>query len=323
MPKVLITGALGYIGGHTAQWFKEEGYTVIGVDRMATIPEAAKFLDQLLYDDYATIAATGAAENSVDCIVHCAGSSLVGPSIKDPYTYFDNNVSKTNIFLQDLHNYGWQGSVVFSSSAAVYGQPDISPIPETAPLNPISPYGDSKMFCERVLQRHCIAHNLRGVSLRYFNAAGCSSKGTIGHRYDDTHLIPCILRAYKNSETFVINGDDYNTDDGTCVRDYLHVDDIASAHLAAVKYLSGRGEGHYSAFNLGTGRGYSNLEIVNTAELIIGDSIKYDFGTRRIGDPDWLIAAVGGFTSVSGWKPRSSDIGTIIETAWKWHQNLI
>jgi len=308
MKTVLITGAMGYIGGHTARLFRSRGYHVIGVDWESTVPESAQFINEWIKDDFANMAPIATDIADIDYIVHCAGSSLVGPSINDPYTYFNNNVSRTNYFLNQLGSKGWQGNIVFSSSAAVYGIPAICPIPENSKLLPISPYGDSKQMCETVIRRHCEAKGFKAISLRYFNAAGCSSDSSLGHVKDDTHLIPRILTAYSHGTVFTMNGNDYATADGTCVRDYLHVEDIAEAHYRAVSYLDTCDAGFYNAYNLGTGEGFSNLDILNTAECVVGDRINYQFGSRRIGDPDALIAAVGHFNQLTGWHPTHSSI---------------
>lgn len=317
--KIIITGATGFIGGHTAKVFKQAGYTVIGVDHAHTIPETAQYLDQLLVDDFVDVTATAANHNSVDAIIHCAGTSLVGPSMLNPHLYYWNNSSKTNNMLEKLHTTGWHGKVVFSSSAATYGIPaGNQPLVETDSQLPISPYGWSKLFCEQIIHDHCVAHGFRGVALRYFNACGCDPDATIGHVANDTHMIPRVLSAYKNNQAFCLYGDDYNTPDGTCVRDYLHVMDIAHAHLEAVCLADGMPAGSFGAYNLGTGSGFSNKEIIQACARAVGNTIDYRVVERRAGDPDLLIANSDQFQQHTAWRPRFSDIDTIVSTAWQW-----
>ena len=317
--KIIITGATGFIGGHTAKVFKQAGYEVIGVDHAYTIPETAQYLDQLLIDDFVDVTAVAASVNNVDAIIHCAGTSLVGPSIQNPHLYYWNNSSKTNDMLEKLHKKGWHGKIVFSSSAATYGIPAGNrPLVESDPKSPISPYGWSKLFCEQIINDHCTAHGFRGVALRYFNACGCDPDSTIGHVANDTHMIPRVLSAHRNNKTFYLYGDDYNTPDGTCVRDYLHVMDIAHAHLEAVCLAEAMQPKEFRAYNLGTGFGFSNKEIIQACRQAVGNKIDCKVADRRIGDPDSLIADSARFQKDTAWRPRFSDIDTIVETAWRW-----
>jgi len=309
---------MGFIGSHTAKVFKEAGYHVIGVDRTVTIPEAAPYLDQMLISDYIDSAATAAKNNSVDAIIHCAGTSLVGPSMLDPGEYYSNNVAKTNTLLDQLR--GWGGSMVFSSSAATYGNYCSNPISESSTQEPMNPYGWSKFMCEQVIQSHCQAHGFRGVALRYFNACGAASDGTLGHVSDDSHMIPRVLSAYQRQEPFTLYGSDYDTADGTCIRDYLHVTDIAHAHLESVCLADSFEAGQFGAYNLGTQRGYSNLEIIDHASSVVGEPIPFKVTERRAGDPDRLIADSTLFQQVTGWRPRNSSIENIISTAWQWQK---
>lgn len=319
---VIITGALGFIGSHTAKLFKSLGYHVIGIDRAATIPVASQFLDQMFLDDFVDMAAVAAVVNDAQAIVHCAGSSLVGPSISDPTEYYNNNSAKTNKMMHDLAKRKWHGTVVFSSSAATYGIPaENRDIYETDPQNPISPYGWSKLFCEKIIKDHCYAHDMKGIALRYFNACGCDPDGKLGHVEDDTHIIPSILRAYHNHQTFKLNGNDYDTPDGTCIRDYLHVSDIAWAHLVAVEKANEFDQGQFRAYNLGTGRGYSNREIIDACQQAVNDEIGVIIGPRRIGDPDKLVANSDLFRQTTSWLPIHSDLDTIVRTSWAWQKN--
>ena len=316
---IIITGAAGFIGGHTAKVFKQAGYRIIGVDHALTIPETAPYFDQLLIDDFVDFTALAADINNVDAIIHCAGTSLVGPSIQNPYLYYWNNSSKTNDMLEKLHNRGWHGKIVFSSSAATYGiPPGNAPLLESDPQSPISPYGWSKLFCEQIIKDHCAAHGFRGVALRYFNACGCDPDAMLGHVSDDTHMIPRVLSAYRNNKTFSLYGDDYDTPDGTCVRDYLHVMDIAHAHLEAVCLAEAMYPKDFRAYNLGTGSGFSNKEIIQACRRAVGNKIDCKVADRRIGDPDSLVADSTQFQTHTAWRPRFSDLDTIVETAWRW-----
>jgi len=315
---VIITGALGFIGAHTAKVFKEAGCRVIGIDRHCTIPEAAKYLDHWIMGDFADFVATTADLEKVGVVVHCAGTSLVGPSIGNPGEYYSNNVAKTNQMLVELSD--WRGIIVFSSSAATYGNKCTSPIPETAPTQPINPYGWSKLMCEQVIQDHCQAHQHRGVILRYFNAAGADADVDLGHVADDTHMIPRVLSAHQRQEPFTLYGDNYNTRDGTCIRDYLHVTDIAQAHLEAVRLAHTMTPGESRIYNLGTGRGHTNQEIVAGCSRVVGAPITYQMGDPRAGDPDELVADSTAFQSATPWRPVNSDIENIISTAWNWQK---
>jgi UDP-glucose-4-epimerase GalE len=319
--KVIITGAMGFIGSHTAKTFKQAGYHVIGIDLKDTIPQATAYLDQLFVDDFVYITPDAAVVNDVDAIIHCAGTSLVGPSIADPYTYYNNNSAKINTVLDSLHNKGWHGTFVFSSSAATYGIPlDNRQLYETDTQLPISPYGQSKLFGEHIIKDHCRAHGFRGIALRYFNAAGCDEDGTLGHVVDDTHMIPRVLSAYRQQQLFNLYGNDYYTADGTCIRDYLHVTDIAQAHLAAVHLAEKSKPGEFNAYNLGTGTGHSNLEIIKACNRAVKGTVDFVTQARRIGDPDYLVANSDLFQITTGWRPVNSSIDNIVSTAWAWEQ---
>jgi len=318
--RVVITGAMGYIGSHTAKVFKQAGYHVIGVDRDMTIPNAALFLDQMLIADYTDAAATAAIVNDADAIIHCAGTSLVGPSMTNPGEYYNNNVAKTNTLLDQLQ--GWTGTIVFSSSAATYGNNCSNPISESDTQEPMNPYGWSKFMCERVIEDHCYARGYRGVALRYFNACGADAAGQLGHLSNATHIIPRILSAYQNGRSFILYGNDYHTLDGTCVRDYLHVTDIALAHLESVCLAESLNPGEFTAYNLGTMMGYSNLEILNFCSNAVGEKIPYKLADRREGDPAQLIADSTKFKIKTSWRPRNSDINNIVSTAWQWQKTL-
>lgn len=315
----IITGAMGFIGSHTAKVFKQNGYRVIGIDYNDTVIEAEQFLDQWFDCDYQDIVASIAYKENVECIIHCAGTSLVGPSMSDPGTYYENNTAKTNRMMQDLTENDCNPIVIFSSSAAVYGFPLFQQsLKESYHPDPRTPYGMSKLFCERVINDHCQAHKHRAIALRYFNAAGCDPENELGHVGDDTHLIPRILSAYQKKEAFGLYGDNYVNEDGTCIRDYVHVTDIARAHLLAVNLALRSDPGTFQIHNLGTGRGYSNLEVIRACEETVGDRINYEVKPPRPGDPPYLVANGAQFQRLTGWKPVLSDISNITKTAWAW-----
>jgi len=319
---VLITGAMGFVGSHTARYFSSLGYWVIGVDRVCTIPSARCWLNQLVQEDFVTAVPKIVGEQDIDLIIHCAGTSLVGPSMLNPGEYYDNNVAKTNQMLETLtKQLNWAGTLIFSSSAAVYGAPSEIPIPESHILNPISPYGSSKMFTEILIRDHCVASGMRAVALRYFNAAGAEPRYQLGHVQDDTHMIPRVFEAYYSGKRFHINGDKFDTPDGTCIRDYVHATDIASAHHAAAELAKTIDAGKFRAYNLGTGSGYSNLEVVSACEQFLKCGIDAEFGPARPGDPDSLVAQSMKFQTDSGWRPEYSSIENLVATAGTWHRN--
>lgn len=319
---VVITGAMGFIGSHTCKVFKKAGYRVVGIDREYTIPTATKFVDAFLKDDYVNVAAKIAVMENADAIIHLAATSLVGPSIKNPGEYYFNNVSKTNQMMEDLRTLKYTGKVIFSSSAAVYGNDYSRPIVETDRTTPVSPYGHSKLMCEQILKDHSYAGNIPCIALRYFNACGCDPDGDIGNTEDDSHLIPRIINKILTQERFVLNGNDFNTPDGTCIRDYLHVMDIAKAHLEAVCLAETLKPNEFRVYNLGTGVGYSNLSIIKACETVVGDLLRYKFGERREGDPDELIASPEAFLRDTSWAPLNSNLNTIIHTTYNWMKKL-
>ena len=319
---VIITGAMGFIGSHTAKAFRRAGYRVIGIDRDSTIPAAAQFLDELIVDDFVNITAKVAKVNNVDAIIHIAGTSLVGPSIANPGEYYDNNVAKTNQMLADLALAEWKGTIVFSSSAATYGNNCIVPIVESAQGIPVSPYGHSKKMCEYVIESHAHAYGHKGIALRYFNASGCDPEGELGNNWNDTHLIPRVVQTVLEKSILTIFGHNFSTPDGTCIRDYLHVSDIADAHVYAVLLAETLDSGTFKAYNLGTGTGISNLEIVQAVESATGQIIDYKLGERRFGDPDKLIADPTSFMFNTQWKPKYSQLDTIVSTTVEWMKKL-
>jgi nucleoside-diphosphate-sugar epimerase len=318
MKTIIITGVLGFIGSHTAKAFKQAGYKVIGIDKAWTMKEGSFFCDQLFIDDFVNITANVAKVNSVDAIIHIAGTSLVGPSIADPGEYYRNNVAKTNQMLDDLALAEWKGNIVFSSSAATYGNNCHVPILESAQGIPVSPYGHSKKMCEHVIEDHTRAYGHRSIALRYFNACGCDTDGELGNTWNDTHLIPKVVQAIIEKQPFTINGTKFSTNDGTCIRDYLHVTDIASAHVQAVALCDDFKTGTFKAYNLGTGHGYSNLEIVQAVKSVTQGNLKIIYGPSREGDPDKLIADPSAFIRDAKWLPMNSRLLTIVETTFNW-----
>ena len=257
-------------------------------------------------------------EKNIDAVIHFAANSLVGESMINPLKYYDNNLCGTKVLLESLvaHNIK---NIVFSSTAATYGEPKHTPILEDDPTNPTNCYGETKKAMERMFYWTQQAHGLKYVSLRYFNACGAHISGKIGEAHNpETHLIPIILQAANGKRDHIsIFGTDYNTPDGTCIRDYIHVTDLAQAHILAVEYLLNGGESNI--FNLGNGVGFSVREVIETAKKVTGKEIKVIEEERRAGDPAILIASSDKAKNILGWKPEYDDLSTIIETAWKWH----
>ena len=257
-------------------------------------------------------------EKNIDAVIHFAANSLVGESMVNPLKYYDNNLCGTKVMLESLVAHGID-KVVFSSTAATYGEPQSIPIVETDPTRPTNCYGETKLSMERMFYWTGVAHNLRFVSLRYFNACGAHISGQIGEDHNpETHLIPLILQAASGKRDHIsIFGTDYDTVDGTCVRDYIHVTDLAQAHILAVRYLM---DGNKSdIFNLGNGVGFTVRQVIDEARKVTGADIKVVEEGRRAGDPATLIASSDKAKSVLGWKPEYADLSKIIETAWKWH----
>lgn len=324
MKKILITGVQGFIGSHTAKLFKQHGYYVIGLDHHYTLnhceANVLKYLDQNYMQDYEEFLPFLAGTNNVDAIVHCAGSSLVGPSVRDPYKYYYNNVKKLNNALYALKEQysNWDGSLIFSSSAAIYGNENLTPISESDNKNPVSPYGWSKLMGEQIIKDFCIAYGMKAIALRYFNATGCDLDGELGNIKDDTHIVPRVATAALSGKQFLLNGNDYDTNDGTCVRDYLHVMDIAKAHLMAVELSDQFEGGDFEAYNLGTGTGYSNLDIIHSFVEHNKVPVHISYGDRQQGDPNELIANPLKFIEDTGWMPEYSDLKTIVTSTYNY-----
>lgn len=319
---VLVLGGAGYIGSHTVDRLVEAGKDVVVVDSLVTghlaaVRKEAKFYQGDLADkDFMRKVFT---ENpDIDAVIHFAAFSLVAESMKDPLKYFDNNTAGMVKLLEVMNEFDIK-YIVFSSTAATYGIPEKMPIYEDDPQLPINPYGESKLMMEKIMRWADEAYGIKFVALRYFNVAGAKPDGSIGEdHHPETHLLPIVLQvAMGEREKLQIFGDDYNTPDGTNVRDYVHPFDLADAHILAVDYLRNGNES--SAFNLGSSTGFSNLEIVKATREVTGKEIPAEIAARRGGDPDTLIAASEKARKVLGWKPEFDDIHKIIETAWKWH----
>ena len=319
---ILVCGGAGYIGSHTVYQLVEKGESVVIVDNLQTghldaVNPKAKFYEGDIRE--AAVLDKIFTENEIDAVVHFAANSLVGESMTNPLTYFNNNVYGMQVLLEAMVRHGVD-KIVFSSTAATYGEPERIPIMEDDRTEPTNPYGQSKLIMEKMMKWVSLANGIRYVSLRYFNAAGAIEDGSIGEDHNpETHLIPLILQVpLGKREHITIFGDDYPTPDGTCLRDYIHVLDLADAHVLAVDYLRKGGESNI--FNLGNGQGFSVKEMIEAAEEATGHDIKVEIGQRRAGDPAQLIASSEKARSVLGWKPRFTDVRAVIGTAWKWHQ---
>ena len=321
---ILVTGGAGYIGSHTVRMLAEEtGRRVVVLDnlvfghREALISEGVSLVEADMSDAEAV---RGVFEsNQIDGVVHFAAFCYVGESVNDPLKYYRNNTAAPLTVLEAMREHGCD-KFIFSSTCATYGDPQEMPMSESHRQQPINPYGWSKLMLERVLADCERAHGIRSVWLRYFNASGCSMDGEIGEDHDpETHLIPNVLRAARgDTGPMTVFGTDYPTPDGTCIRDYIHVLDLARAHVKALDYLDGGGE--TTACNLGTGRGTSVREIIDTAEAVTGLKVPVEYGERRAGDPPELVANADRAKEVLGWEAEIKDIRTIVETAWGWMQ---
>ena len=318
---ILICGGAGYIGSHTVRLLVESGEDVIIADNLSTghrsaINPAVKFYDCDIRDKVALQKIF--AENKIESVFHFAAFIEAGESVVLPLKYFSNNVVGMEILLEAMTEAGVD-KIIFSSSAAVYGEPEKIPVDELSAKNPVNPYGDSKFIMEIMMRRVGAAHGVKFVSLRYFNACGAIEDASIGEdHHPESHLIPLILQVpLGKRENITIFGDDYPTNDGTCIRDYIHVLDLAAAHQNALNYLRNGGESDF--FNLGSGKGFSVKEIISTAEKVTAQKIKTVIGARRAGDPARLIASSDKARKILHWQPRFDDIEKIISTAWNWH----
>ena len=311
---VVITGAGGYIGGQTALMLADLGHRVVGIDKNKCPKRLKSVFDDYIEKDFAhKDALVKLLIHEPRAIIHCAGTSLVGPSIRHPGRYFENNVINTLTLLDQVRRSMPKTRVIFSSSAAVYGEPIMTPCHEVDPCEPISPYGDSKLMVERIMAAYHTAYNLDYVAFRYFNACGADSQTRHGQTEDATHIIARVLEAIKDDREFTLNGVDYATPDGTCVRDYVHVEDIARAHVMALDAEIPPG-----VYNLGSNSGTSNREIIAAAERVTGKKVRLVEGVARPGDPAVLTASADKFNRVGeGW--RQFELDHMIQHAWDWY----
>jgi UDP-glucose-4-epimerase GalE len=320
---ILVTGGAGYIGAHACKALSRAGYTPIAYDNLVYgHPQAVKWgpLEEGDITDYARLEAV-MRKYSPKAVMHFAAYAYVGESVEKPSKYYHNNVAGTLTLLESMRSCGID-KIIFSSTCATYGMPEQIPIPEDHPQNPINPYGRSKLMIEWILKDFAAAYDMRYVSLRYFNAAGADPDAEIGENHDpETHLIPLVLdAALSQREHIEIFGTDYDTPDGTCIRDYIHVTDLADAHLLALKYLLGGGKS--DVFNLGNGKGFSVREVIATALRITGCDIPCVESDRRPGDPPVLIGSCDKIKKTLGWRPVYKDSNEIIKTAWRWQNKL-
>ena len=319
---ILVLGGAGYIGSHTVYELIENGEDVAIIDNLQTghikavHPKARFYKGDIRNREFLD---SVFAKEKIDAVIHFAAYSLVGESMEKPLKYYENNLCGTKILLDSMVANGIN-KIVFSSTAATYGEPESLPILETDKTEPTNPYGETKLAMEKMFKWVGRAHNINFVSLRYFNACGAHVSGEIGEDHAvETHLIPLILQVPNNKrEHIYIFGDDYNTKDGTCIRDYIHVTDLAQAHILAVKYL--RNGGNSDVFNLGNGIGFSVQEVIETARKVTGHPIPAQISPRRAGDPAKLIASSNKARKILGWKPEHAKLEEIIATAWNWHK---
>jgi len=321
MPKILVTGGAGYIGSITAHLLVRRGYSVVVVDDLSRGHEhnvARLPFHKLTLADTSALAHLLASE-AVDAVIHFAAYIAVGESTQKPELYFSNNIGSTLSLLTAMAQTNVK-RLVFSSTAAVYGTPAVVPIREDSPFAPVSPYGESKVMIEKILGWLDPYRGLRSIALRYFNACGSDPESGLGEDHDpETHLIPLLLRAVVSGNPVTIFGDDYETPDGTCIRDYIHVTDLAEAHVLALeKLLTG---GASDSFNAGTGEGHSVMEVLRAVEEVTGRTVPYEVGPRRAGDAPVLVANSDKLQRTLGWKPRYPELTDIVATAWQFEKN--
>ncbi|HBV86478.1 MAG TPA: UDP-glucose 4-epimerase GalE [Desulfosporosinus sp.] len=321
MESILVSGGAGYIGSHTVKTLLEQSYKPVVLDNLVTghrqsVPRDVPFYQGDIADS--RLVRKVVEQERISAVIHFAARSLVGESAEKPDLYFEENTAKTNRFVSSLLEAGVK-RIIFSSTAATYGIPEEVPIPESAPTTPINPYGFSKLMIEQSFSWLEKAYGLEWIALRYFNAAGAALDSSLGEdHFPETHLIPLILKtALGQRETISIFGTDYSTPDGTCIRDYIHVLDLAKAHILALEAL-GKGIGS-GVYNVGTGSGYSVREVIETARLVTGRGIPVLESPRRPGDPDILVAKVEKIQHSLGWTPQYSSLEQIIKSAWAWH----
>ena len=321
MPTILVTGGAGYIGSHVVKELLRQGHKPIVFDNLQTghrkTTKDALFIEGDLSDQKKLKETFQAYQ--IDTVIHFAADSLVGESVQNPLKYFNNNVKNSLNLIEIMEEFKVK-KIVFSSSAAVYGEPKEIPITEEHPCAPTNPYGETKWIFEKVLQAYHNSKKLNFISLRYFNAAGADPEGGLGEDHSqETHLIPLVIRAALDGTSVPVYGTDYNTPDGTCIRDYIHVDDLANAHILALRKLEK--EKMSGIYNLGNGNGYSVREVIETVKKVTGRKVAAVNSPRRPGDPARLVASSKKIKEELGWIPKYPDLETIVETAWEWHKN--
>ena len=318
---ILVTGGAGYIGSHMVKFLARAGYRVVVLDNLSTGHADAVRYGELIVGDMADTALLDRLFHShrFDAIMHFAAFSLVGESVDDPGKYYRNNVANTLNLLDEMVRHQVR-HFVFSSTAATFGEPRSDRIDESHPQNPINPYGRSKLMVEHLLADYDAAYGLKSVCLRYFNAAGADPEGELGERHNpETHLIPLVLQAASGRRSHIhVFGTDYDTPDGSCLRDYIHVQDLCSAHLLALEWLQEHQQS--KQFNLGNGDGYSVLDVIETARKVTGKEIPVLIKDRRVGDPARLVADATLAQQQLGWKPEYPDLADMIAHAWNWEQ---
>jgi UDP-glucose-4-epimerase GalE len=310
---VAVTGAAGFIGGQTMIALRAAGYKVLGIDKARLPANLKDYADYFMQEDYASSYALDAIyRHQPLAIIHCGGTSLVGPSMKDPAGYYHNNFVKTKTLLDHVVKQRLKSKIIFSSSAAVYGEPDHVPCAESDVPAPVSPYGDSKFMIEMMLRSYGRAYGLSWNAFRYFNVCGADPKAQHGQRDGATHIIARILESIRDGREFVLNGDDYDTEDGSCIRDYVHVADVAAVHVRALNtdFVNG-------VYNVGINQGISNREIMDATERITGQKLKITVGPRRPGDPARLQADAGQLEA-QGWQAQHG-LDDMVTHAWKWY----
>ena len=321
LPRVLVVGGAGYIGSHMVKYLDKMGASITVLDNLSTGHRDLVTAGELIEGDLGDQALLDALfeKRDIDVVMHFAASSLVGESVTDPLKYYTNNVSRTANLLSSMQRNDVK-HFIFSSTAAVYGEPDELPITENTSTNPTNPYGATKLAVERMLRDCDVAFGLKSICLRYFNACGADDSATIGERHQpETHLIPLVLQVAAGVRDHIsVFGDDYETIDGTCVRDYIHVNDLAQAHYQAMTKLLAGVESNI--YNLGNSAGYSVRQVIDEVRSVTGRGIKVLDAPRRAGDPSVLVANSSKARQALGWQPQYESLSTMIETAWAWHQ---
>ena len=316
--KVLVAGGAGYIGSHMVKMLGKQGCSVTTLDDLSSGHCDAVLCGEFVQGDMADrVLLDSLLSQGFDAVMHFASFIQVGESVQQPAKYYQNNVVNTLTLLDAMRAHG-VSRFIFSSTAATFGEPQYTPIDERHPQQPINPYGRTKLMVEQILADYEKAYGLRSVALRYFNAAGADPEGQLGERHDpETHLVPLVLQAASGRRPHIgVFGRDYDTPDGTCIRDYIHIEDLCSAHWLALQSLMGGGASQ--AYNLGNGQGFSVQEVIDTAERVTGRKITVVDGPRRAGDPARLVADATQARQKLGWQPRYADLATIVEHAWRW-----